>query len=258
MIAVSQAVADNFVGPFSPLKRRVTTILNAIDLERFQPDPNARQLLRREFALAENELAIGIVGQLTPRKGQLELIGAFAKALHELPEARLLIVGAAVFNRDEEYAELLQQRIHELGIENRVCMTGNRADVASVLQALDLVVVNSSVEPFGLVALEAMACGAPVLAAVSGGIPELIKHGQNGWLVPQGDEQRLTAALVELGGRPELRRQLAEQGKTHMAATFSADRLLVQLHDFYDSFSDSRLAPNESAATAHTEAAKFA
>src|ERR1700730_973313 len=109
MIAVSQAVADNFIGSFFPLKKRVKVILNGIDLEKFQPNQTDRQEIRKEFQLDEAEAVIGIVGQLTPRKGQLELVRAFAKALFEIPQATLLIVGAPLFNRDEEYAALLKQ-----------------------------------------------------------------------------------------------------------------------------------------------------
>jgi len=73
------------------------------------------------------------------------------------------VVGAPLFNRDPEYFELLKKSARELGIESSIRMLGPRSDVAAIMQALDLLVINSSVEPFGLVALEAMACGTPVL-----------------------------------------------------------------------------------------------
>lgn len=238
MIAVSQAVADNFIGAFFPLKKQVRAILNGIDLEKFQPSQTARQEIREEFQLEQAEPAIGIVGQLTPRKGQLELVRAFAQVLTEIPRATLLIVGAPLFNRDEEYAALLKETVRELGIAERVRFTGARSDVPAVMRALDLVVINSSAEPFGLVALEAMACGTPILAAVSGGIPELIEHNKNGWLVPQGDEQVLAAAIVNLSRQPELRARFAQQGKKHIAARFSAERYLEELEAFYHCHSD--------------------
>jgi len=233
MIAVSQAVADNFIGAFFPLKSRVKTILNGIDLEKFQSNQTARQLIRKEFQLDDAELVIAIVGQLTPRKGQLELVRAFAQVLSKIPRATLLIVGAALFNRDEEYCALLKRTAQELGIEERVRFTGARSDVTAVMQALDLLTINSSAEPFGLVAVEAMACGTPVLAAASGGIPEIIEHGKTGWLVPRCDEQTLAAAIVSLGCQPPLRRFLAEQGKNHVRSRFSAGRYLTELQAFY-------------------------
>lgn len=261
MIAVSQAVADNFRGAFFPLRNRVKVILNAIELEKFQPQAAVRLETRESLQVAGAEPLIGIVGQLTPRKGQLELVRAFALVLSEMPQAMLLIVGAPLFNRDEDYAQLIKQTSHELGIEARVRLTGARSDVAAVMQALDLLVINSVAEPFGLVALEAMAGNTPVLAAVSGGIPEIIEHGKSGWLVPQGDEPALAGAMLYLARRPAIRAQLAEQGKSHVAAHFSAARYLDDLQGFYSAIGDRREAAGEDSILGQTEtagAAKFA
>jgi glycosyltransferase involved in cell wall biosynthesis len=112
-------------------------------------------------------------------------------------------------------------------------MLGPRSDVAAIMQALDLLVINSSVEPFGLVALEAMACGTPVLATETGGLPEIIEHGKDGWLVPLRDENTLAAAMVSLARQPILRTQLASAGKGRVASQFSADRFVAELADFY-------------------------
>ncbi len=111
MIAVSEAVARNFRGGFSRLlKDRVSVILNAIDLAKFQAienvGENAREATRSEFGLDHDDFVIGTIGQLTPRKGQLELIAAFAQA--ELVRGTLLIAGAPLFNRDQDYAMRLE------------------------------------------------------------------------------------------------------------------------------------------------------
>ncbi len=233
MIAVSQAVADNFSGALPGLRTRTAVILNGIDLTKFKPLATASDEVRKELAIDPAAIVIGIVGQLTPRKGQLELISAFKQVVGEISGALLLIVGAPLFNRDEQYAERLKETAKELGIENQVVFTGARKDVAAVMQSLDLLVVNSSAEPFGLVALESLACGTPVLAAISGGIPELIEHEKTGWLVPQGDEQALAQAMVYLCGRPEVGRQLAKLGKLQMSSRFSAERYLDELQQFY-------------------------
>lgn len=233
MIAVSQAVADNFIGLFFPLKQRVRAILNGIDLEKFQPSRAARQEIREEFQLDAAEHVIGIVGQLTPRKGQLELVRAFAQVLTQISRATLLIVGAPLFNRDEEYAALLKKTAQELGMAERVRFTGARSDVAAMMQALDLLVINSSAEPFGLVAVEAMACGTPILAAASGGIPEIIEHGRNGWLIPPGNEPALAGAVVHLISQPALTAELVERGGIHVASHFSAERYLSELQALY-------------------------
>lgn len=241
MIAVSQAVADNFVGALSGMSTRITVILNGIDLTKFKPDAGASEQIRNELGIESAAIVIGIVGQLTPRKGQLELIRAFRQVLDEISGALLLIVGAPLFNRDEQYAERLKEVARDLGIGSQVRFTGARKDVGAVMQSLDLLVVNSSAEPFGLVALESLACGIPVLAAISGGIPELIEHKKTGWLVRQGDEHALAQAMIYLCRQPEIGIQLAEQGKQQMSSRFSADRYLDELQTFYSSIEGSSL-----------------
>jgi glycosyltransferase involved in cell wall biosynthesis len=185
MIAVSQAVRKNFAGRLaSSLNNRITVILNAIDLKNFSAVGNDREEIRNGLSLEHDDFAIGIVGQLTPRKGQMELLEAFEKLSSKVPRAVLVIAGAAIFNRDGEYEELLRSTAPRLGISHRVRMLGARKDVPEIMRALDLLVVNSRREPFGLVACEAMAVGTPVLATACDGLPEIIDHRRNGWLVP--------------------------------------------------------------------------
>jgi glycosyltransferase involved in cell wall biosynthesis len=234
MIAVSQAVRRNFCGLLSPsLHNRITVILNAIDLKNFSAVGNDREEIRNGLLLENGDFAIGIVGQLTPRKGQMELLEAFEKLLRKVPRAVLVIAGAAIFNRDGEYEELLRSMALRLGISHRVRMLGARQDVPEIMRALDLLVVNSRREPFGLVACEAMAVGTPVLATACDGLPEIIDHGRNGWLVPFGDQQTLVDALSFLAERPEVRGELARVAREDVAKRFALERYMNELQAFY-------------------------
>ena len=265
MIAVSEAVASNFSGRFaSRLKSRIVVILNAIDPDNILPDPTARRRIRKELRIRETDPLIGIVGQVTPRKGQLELVRAFAFALSEIPRTVLLVAGAPLFNRDDEYMKAVEHVAMDRGIRDRVRMLGARSDIGAIMQALDLLVVNSNAEPFGLVILEAMACGTPVLAAAVDGIPEIIEHQENGWLVPSRDEGALARAIIDLSRDPELRAQLAKQGRAHVAAHFSANRYLTDLQSFYGFSEDSKPEEKSNAVTSEPKgtpaeaAAKYA
>jgi len=235
MIAVSEAVANNFSGRLFSLRNRVSVILNGIDMKPFQQHTNSRDATKFELELADSDQVVGIVGQLTPRKGQLELIETFPEVLESMPHAVLLIVGAPLFNRDFAYEQTLKATAFKLGIEDRVRFLGARNDVPALMQALDVLVVNSIVEPFGLVVLEAMASGTPVLAAVSGGIPELIEHGRTGWLFSQGDRQGLAAGIEKLLQSPGLRTRLAvnANGQLHR---YKAPNYLARLYSFYRSY----------------------
>ncbi|HVS21966.1 MAG TPA: glycosyltransferase family 4 protein [Pyrinomonadaceae bacterium] len=236
VIAISRAVAARFSGKLFRLFRRrvpVMTILNAVDLERFQPDSESRKELRRALGVAEGQVLIGSVGQLTPRKGQRELIDAFAEVAREIPNAVLLIIGEALFNRDAEYAESLVRAANSSGFADRIRFLGPREDVPALMRALDLLVVNSRAEPFGLTVVEAMASGTTVLASATDGIPEIVRHGESGWLVNGGDHASLVAAISMLLCDANLRRRLSDNALRDVRARFSAVRFSAEMNAFY-------------------------
>lgn len=236
IVAISRAVAARFSGNLLRWCHRrvpVTTILNAVDLKRFQPDSASRQAIRRALEVAETDLLVGTVGQLTPRKGQHELIQAFAEVALAIPNAVLLIVGEPLFNRDTDYAHSLIRVANSLGVTDRIRFLGPREDVPAIMNALDLLVVNSRAEPFGLTVVEAMASGTPVLATAVDGITEIVSHGENGWLVPPGDKDSLIRAMIKLLRDPQLRATLAKRGRQEVSANYSAEKYMREIQSFY-------------------------
>jgi glycosyltransferase involved in cell wall biosynthesis len=236
IIAVAQASADRFAGSLLPLKNRVTVIPNGIDIERFRPCRTTRRTVRNELNLRENQKVIGVIGRLTPSKGQLEILHAFAELGHRFPDAMLLIVGAPAFNREQEYAELLEHTVRDLRITDRVRLLGERDDVASIMQALDLLVLNSSSEACSLVLLEAMAAGVAVTATNVGGTPEIIDHGETGWLVPPQNHDLLSAALLAIMQDENLRTRLGNGARQAAVTRFSESRFLRDISGFYSQF----------------------
>ena len=236
ILAVSQAVVTGFRGAMlKPFTRRVPirVIHNAVDLERFKPHSEARVPTRASLGLTEAQPVIGMVGQLTSRKGQLELIESFARVTREIPGAVLLIVGEPLFNRDEEYAEELRRTAASLGIDNCVRFLGGRGDVPQLMQAMDVLVVNSHEEPFALTVLEGLASGVPVVATAVGGTPEMITDGENGCLVPACDNKALAESLIKLLRESELRAWLGHNARQVAKARFSTDRFLREVDAFY-------------------------
>jgi len=231
VVAVSVAVANRFRGLL--FRRPIAVIHNAVDVELFHPNTRQRQETRQLLGFAEKDLILGAVGQLTPRKGQLELIKAFAEIAPDFPNTALAVVGEAIFNRDSEYAASLYQTAAGLGIADRVYFLGRREDVTSLMRVFDLLVANSRVEPFGLTAIEAMASGTTVLATAVDGFNEMIEHGRSGWLVEAGNHQELIAGIRALLSNTELRTQLSTTALSEARLRFTVPRYLNDIQNFY-------------------------
>jgi glycosyltransferase involved in cell wall biosynthesis len=234
IVAVSDAVARRFRGSLlrSP---RLTRIHNAVELEELYPDVLQRVATRRSLGFGDGEFVLGIVGQLTPRKGQLETIQAFAQIAQELSQARLVIVGEALFNRDFEYAESLRDAAERLGISNRVLFLGQRGDIPELTRAFDLAIVNSKAEPFGLTVVEAMASGTPVLATAVDGIREIIEHARTGWLISSADCHVLAENIALLLADQDLRAKLSMSALNAVRSRFAAPAFINNIETLYRS-----------------------
>lgn len=237
LMPVSQATGDKFRGKFLKFfeERMPEQIVhNAVELEEFQFDAANRSRIRKELNLSDGEFVLGIIGQITPRKGQIELLRTFAKTQKQIPSSTLLVVGAPMFNQDHLYLEELKQTARDLEIEDRVRFLGSRRDITAIMQSLDLLVINSKSEALVLVAIEAMACRTPIIATDVGGTREIIEHKTNGWLVPLGDEKALIDGVAALREQPELRRQFAAESEKIVASRLNAEYFISRVEEFYE------------------------
>ena len=228
VIAVSGATASSFIG--IPLRRSqmtkpVIVIHNAVELENIDRD-SKRQNILKELGLERDSFLFGIVGQITPRKGQLELVKTFAKAAKQMPSAKLLIVGKPIFNDDGVYHAKIAEAIKVLGLTDKVLFLGQRSDAIRIIGDLDALVINSSSEAFVMVAIEAMACGTPVIATDVGGTREMIQHQFNGWLIKHGDEDQLAEALTTTYRDKDTRQLFAERSRKIVKERLNAPRFI--------------------------------
>jgi glycosyltransferase involved in cell wall biosynthesis len=208
---------------------RTHTILNGIDRERLVPDPRAASI-RAEFGIAPDAPIVLSVCRLFEAKGALELIEAFAAA--DVPVAHLLIAGQDS-SPTQHYRRRLEARIAELGLAERVVLAGWRDDVPALMTVADVFAMPSTGEPFGLVYVEAMAMGLPIIALDDGGTPELVVHGAQGLLSRHGDAPALAANLRRLLLNEELRREMGESGRARVAARFTTPRQALDVADVY-------------------------
>jgi len=150
----------------------------------------------------DHPVQIGLIGRISPWKGQHIYIQAAAMILNEFPDARVQIIGAPLFS-EFEYESELKQLTRALQLEARVEFTGFVHDVQAAIDQLQIVVHASTVgEPFGQVVIEGMAAGRPVIATNGGGIPEIVVDQVTGLLVPMNDARALAVGIASLLRNP--------------------------------------------------------
>lgn len=168
--------------------------------------------LRREWGVDPSAVLFGFVGRLVPQKALDNLVTAFARL--ENPAARLVLVG------DGPLKARLEQQVRSLGVAERVQMVGFREDIPAVMAALDVLILGSDYEGFGLVLLEAMAGGKPVLATRVSAIPEIVVDGETGLLVPARNPEAMAKGMARLMDLP-LRARLGQAGAERLRREFS-------------------------------------
>jgi glycosyltransferase involved in cell wall biosynthesis len=170
---------------------------------------------------------VGLVAAYARWKGHALFLEAARRLAGEFPRAGFLVVGGDIYDSGGEagYGAYLSRLVRQAGLQGRVVFTGFQADIAPWYRALD-VVVNASVkpEPFGRTLLEAMACGRAVVGPRAGGIPEFLRHGENGLLYEMGRAEDLAAAVRRLLGSPSFRTELGKAGRETAVNRFSPER----------------------------------
>ncbi len=232
VIAVSRATATAFRGRFS-FAGSVVTIHNGVDLLRFPLKGEDRPALRSALGVQEGAFLVCAVGQICARKGLLELIEAFTTAHAQAPELHLMIAGSVVFEHERPYLDRLHRAATRPSVAGSIRFIGQIQDVSALLRAADLLVLNSHEEPFGLVLIEAMSSGTAVLATRTGGVPEIVRDAENGWLVDKGDKAGLAKKLLELVRHKELLERAARQAHDITCPQFSVERFQAQIHECY-------------------------
>jgi glycosyltransferase involved in cell wall biosynthesis len=201
---------------------QVTVIHNGIDPERFDGAEAA------DLGLPAGAVAIGYVGRLVEEKGLGELAAAWTRLAGADPRLHLVLAGEGGYE-----AELRRR----LGKDSRVRWLGYRRDVPAVLAALDVVVLPSWEESFGIAAAEAMAAGRPVVATRTGGLAEVVGE-DGGILVPCRDSDALAGALARLVADPDLRGRVGRAGRVRVVARFTEERMVAGFERLFASLVD--------------------
>ncbi len=206
---------------------KISTVHGFIEPERLTiADKNARQQVRMELGLEPSAFVVGVVGNIIPRKGQLYLVRALSQVVREAPQVRLLLIGQV---HPPRYGRLIEREIARLGLEPYVRWLGVRRDVPRLLQAMDLYALPTLNDMLPMALLEAMWIGLPVLSTTVGGIPEVVRDGIEGWLVPPCAPDALARALLEAIEKPDERFRRAQNAHQRIVEQFTADQKVPEI-----------------------------
>lgn len=220
---------------------QVQVVHNPVDLKRFDPQAIDRAVAREGVGEGRSErLLLGVVAQLSPWKGQDTAIEALAQLVREGVDARLLLVGSAVFIAsstrfsNENYVEGLRRLVAREGLQERVSWLGEREDVPQIMRALDVLLLPSWEEPFGRALIEAMALGVPVVATEVGGPAEIVEHGRQGYLVAPRLPRAWAQAIVRVARSDDAGVAMGRAGRERVHELFTIERHVRATLDVYE------------------------
>jgi len=211
-------------------RAKFETIHTGVDFSHFNRsiDPDK---VRDSYQLPEKTFLIGSVTRLDPVKGTDVLINAMAQINRQFPQTRLMIVG------EGSQRTKLKEQCQSLRISDKVIFTGYRKNVSELMQIMDVFVLSSFNEGMPRAIVEAMACGRPVIASRTGGIPSLIREGEDGFLVPPGDVQALVQAMSGFVSHMDRGTAFGQRGKAkifeHHRADYSVESMLNKIETLY-------------------------
>ena len=206
-------------------RQKLVLLGNGVDLQRFHPPSGAdgRRHIRTELGVDTDAVVVGVVARLVWEKGFRELFGAAEQLRDTHPEIVFVVVGSSDENKADAIGPAELERASRRG---HFVFAGARHDMERVYPAFDLFVLPSHREGFPRSAMEAAACGVPVIATDIRGCRQVVSHEETGLLVPLRDPARLADAIAELAADPDRRRRMGHAGRQKAEAEFD-DRDVV-------------------------------
>ncbi|MCP5415964.1 MAG: glycosyltransferase [Chromatiaceae bacterium] len=213
VITISEGIRQVLLRQGVPAEK-LSCVRSAVEAANYTRDCD-RDWFLHEFGLEPEARAIGVVAQLIPRKGHRFLLQAMVRLVELHPELHLLLFGKGPLEAE------LGRLIESLGLAQRVTLAGFRDDLAKLFPCLELLVHPALIEGLGVALLQAASAGVPIVASHTGGIPEAVRDGVNGLLVPPGQPEALVDALDRLLQDRALARRLGDAGRELMQREFS-------------------------------------
>ncbi len=220
-IVCNSRAAAKRLGELGVSSRLLVVIPNALPSECFDPIPPA-------LPRTGKTLRVGLVARMNERvKNHPALLRAASQLVKDIPDVEFVLAG------DGKLRPELEKMAVNLGISRQVVFLGDRRDVPAVLASLDISVLTSLSESLPNAVMEAMAAGLPVVSTRVGGCPELVRHGETGFLVESGDDAQLTEGLRTLLTNESLRHQFGAAGRKAARSQFGVESIQKQYEDLY-------------------------
>lgn len=227
MVAVSEVVADYHVKHGNYARERITVINNGIDLNRFNLKTVKPLDKTSLWNIPANQQTIGIIARLEPQKAHHILIDAARIIVDENPNVHIVIVGKGTL-RDE-----IELQVEKLGLGNHITFAGIVREIPEFLAMIDIITFSSDFEGLPIALLESMAMARPVVSTQVGGIPKVIKHKENGILVPPSDPKALARELLALLNDKTLQHKLGQNALETIQETYSSQNMHTMILNLY-------------------------
>jgi glycosyltransferase involved in cell wall biosynthesis len=228
MVALTEGERNDYIAFSVSKPDKMVTVHSGVDIDLYTTTRVNIHEKKRSLGLQAEGLIVGAIGWLLPIKGPMHLLKAMKGVWESNPDTQLVFVGKG------DLEEELKAETLRMGASGRVIFLGWRYDIPEIMQVLDILVLPSLNEGMGRVLVEAMAAGRPVVASSVGGIPDLVRHGQNGFLVGPGDVNGLSLAIKKLLIDNKMRDEMGRRGRA-MAHDFSVEKMLEKIDALYSS-----------------------
>jgi glycosyltransferase involved in cell wall biosynthesis len=230
LVAVSPQVRDDLVSLGVAPRERFVVVRLGIELEqRVAAEQDGRGESRRVLGIGPDRFAVGWIGRMTGVKRTDDVLRAFRRLRDRGVDACLCMIG------DGPDRPAVERRAHELGLMRDTLFLGYQEEVAPFYAAFDAMILPSINEGTPVSAIEALAAGRPVVATRVGGVPDVVREGEDGFLVEPGDVDALADRLARLAADPELRERLGAAGRARVVPRYSVERLVDDIDLLYRS-----------------------
>ncbi len=227
LVVVSELLREEVTGWFGLPPDQVITIANGVDTARFQRGPEFDRAAVKRALVGRDGPLISNVARLVPQKAQQYLIAATQIVAATRPDVRVALVG------EGEQRAALEEQARTAGVAEQIIFAGFRANVADILAASDVFVLSSLWEGMPVALLEAMAAGCTAVVTDVGGVGQVVRHGETGFLVPPGDAAALAATLLDCVNDPARARRIGQAGQAWVEQEYGMRAWVARLEQLY-------------------------